>query len=132
MPYLHFREAAALARHAEILIVSCPGGAATHRLIDADVLEELGPDGFLVNVSRGSVVDETALASALARGTIRGAALDVFEAEPLADSPLMSMPNVVLAPHAGSATHETRRTMLRLMLDNVHRVLAGEAPLTPV
>lgn len=132
VPYAYFPDPVALAEQVDILVVSCPGGAATRHLIDARVLAGLGHDGFLVNVSRGSVVDEAALVTALQRGTIRGAALDVFETEPLVDSPLLTMPNCVLSPHAGSATVETRRIMLRLMLDNVHRVLGGEPALTPV
>ncbi|MBN3725114.1 NAD(P)-dependent oxidoreductase [Burkholderia sp. Ac-20379] len=130
--YRWHADAEALAEQSDILIVCCPGGAATHRLIGAAVLERLGPQGFLVNVARGTVVDEAALTAALTSGTIRGAALDVFESEPLADSPLREMANTVLTPHAGSATEETRRTMLRLMLDNVHRVLSGEAALSAV
>lgn len=132
VPYQFFPDTATLARHADILIVSCRGGEATRNLIDQGVLVELGPDGFLVNVSRGSVVDEAALAEALENGTIRGAALDVFATEPLPASPLTALPNTVLTPHVASATNETRQAMLRLALDNIARVLAGEAALTPV
>lgn len=85
-----------------------------------------------MNVSRGSVVDESALVDALANGTIRGAALDVFEVEPLTNSRLTGFSNVVLSPHVGAATEETRRIMLRLALDNIQRVLHGEQALTPV
>ena len=130
--YAFFPDALALAGFADILIVSCRGGDATRHLINADVLRQLGPDGFLVNVARGSVVDEPALIGALESGAIRGAALDVFDTEPLADSPLRALPNTVLTPHVASATTETRRAMMRLALDNIARVLAGEAPLTPV
>jgi lactate dehydrogenase-like 2-hydroxyacid dehydrogenase len=132
VPYEFFREVTALAAHADILVVCCPGGAATRHLINAEVLSQLGPQGYVVNVSRGSVVDEAALVEALTNRSIRGAALDVFESEPLTDSPLTKLPNTVLTPHAGSATEETRRVMLRLALDNIHRVLRGEAALTPV
>ncbi|WP_176079778.1 2-hydroxyacid dehydrogenase [Paraburkholderia tropica] len=132
VPYEYFTNAQELAEHVDILILSCPGGASTHHLINDDVLQKLGPNGFLVNVARGTVVDEAALIRALKNRTIRGAALDVFETEPLVDSPLISFDNVVLTPHAGSATEETRQIMLRLMLDNVHRVLIGENALTPV
>lgn len=132
VPYGFFQDIRALAEYADILMVCCPGGDTTRHLINADVLGLLGPRGFLVNVSRGSVVDEPALIEALATGGIRGAALDVFEAEPLINSPLTQLPNVVLMPHAGSATEETRQTMLRLALDNIHRVLDGQGALTPV
>lgn len=132
VPYTRHDTVAALAAQVDILIVCCPGGPATHHLIDAAVLEHLGRDGFLVNVSRGTVVDEPALVRALESGTIRAAALDVFAAEPLTGSALLRLPNTVLSPHAGSATEETRQAMLRLMLDNVHAVLAGQSALTPV
>ena len=130
-PYRHFPDALALAAEVDIMIISCRGGAATHHLIDARVLDALGA-GWLVNVARGSVVDEAALCRALTDGALRGAALDVFEQEPLGDSPLCRLPNVVLSPHAGSATHETRAAMLQLTLDNLHAVLAGRAAVTPV
>ncbi|MEC5406209.1 2-hydroxyacid dehydrogenase [Paraburkholderia sp. MPAMCS5] len=130
--YGHFSDVQQLAHYADVLILSCPGGPATHHLVNAEVLKCLGSEGFLVNVARGSVVDETALAAALQDGVIRGAALDVFESEPLIESPLLHQANVVLAPHAGSATEETRRTMLRITLDNIHRVLDGHEALTPV
>ncbi|WP_070107304.1 NAD(P)-dependent oxidoreductase [Burkholderia plantarii] len=112
VPHAYFPDAAALAEQVDILVVGCPGGAATRHRVDARVLAGLGQDGFLVNVARGPAVDE--------------AALDVFETAPLVDSPLLTMPNCVRSPHAGSATVETRRIMLRLMLDNVHRVPGGE------
>jgi lactate dehydrogenase-like 2-hydroxyacid dehydrogenase len=121
-----------LAEASDILIVSCPGGPATDHLINAEVLHRLGPQGFLVNVSRGTVVNEVELINALESGVIRGAALDVFEAEPLRDSKLMNMANVVLSPHAGSATEETRASMLRLVLDNINNVVAGKEPISPV
>jgi len=132
LPYGFVAEVGALAEASDILIVCCRGGEATRHLIDAGVLERLGPEGFLVNVARGSVVDEAALTAALAAGRLRGAALDVFETEPLADSPLRRLANTVFSPHAGSATEETRRVMLRLALDNIHRVLAGQPALTPL
>ncbi|WP_244106718.1 NAD(P)-dependent oxidoreductase [Burkholderia anthina] len=132
LQYRYFPDVRELASHVDILIVSCPGGPATRHLIDAEVLTCLGDQGFLVNVARGSVVDEAALVAALESGVIRGAALDVFESEPLADSRLASLSTTVLAPHAGSATSETRHIMLRMTLDNIHRVLDGQEPLTPV
>jgi lactate dehydrogenase-like 2-hydroxyacid dehydrogenase len=114
-----FSDVIELARWADLLIASCPGGRETHHLIDAAVLDALGADGMLVNIARGSVVDEKALVRALERKTIAGAALDVFEDEPLGESPLRGFDQVVLSPHIGSATHETRIAMARLMIENV-------------
>ena len=130
-PYRHFPNALAMAPEVDVMILSCKGGPQTRHLIDAKVLRALGP-GFLVNIARGSVVDEVALVDALTKGALRGAALDVFEHEPLRDSPLVGLPHVLLSPHAGSATAETRAAMLRLTLDNLHAVLDGRAAKTPV
>ncbi|MBU9681880.1 2-hydroxyacid dehydrogenase [Burkholderia gladioli] len=132
LPYAMISDVRELASFADILIVCCPGGDRTRHLIDGVVLSALGSSSFLVNVSRGTVVDEAALIDALENGLIRGAALDVFEKEPLIGSRLTTLSNVVLTPHAGSATEETRHTMLRLALDNIHRVLDGSCALTPV
>ncbi|TBU96363.1 2-hydroxyacid dehydrogenase [Phytopseudomonas dryadis] len=109
----------ALARWADFLVLACPGGAATHHLIDAAVLEALGADGILINIARGSVVDEQALVAALQAGTLGGAGLDVFEDEPRVPEALFEMPNVVLLPHVGSATEETRLAMENLVFDNL-------------
>lgn len=130
--YRYIPDLRELAAAVDILMVCCPGGQETYRLIDAEVMRALGPEGYLVNVSRGSVVDEQALVEALENGRIRGAALDVFEREPLAASPLFALPNTVLTPHVGSATSETRQAMIRLTLDNLHAVLGGNAALTPI
>jgi lactate dehydrogenase-like 2-hydroxyacid dehydrogenase len=132
LPFEWFAQTAELARWSDILIVSCPGGRATHHLIDAAVLDALGQKGLLVNVSRGSVVDEQALVLALERKTIAGAALDVFEEDPLGDSPLRRFDNVVLSPHIGSATHETRLAMAQLTIDNVVSFFSTGKALTPV
>ncbi len=131
VPYRHFPDALAMAPEIDIMVITCRGGAATHHLIDAQVLDALA-SGWLMNLARGSVVDEAALCRALTDGSLRGAALDVFEQEPLGDSPLCRLPNVVLAPHAGSATHQTRAAMLQLTLDNLQAVLDGRAAITPV
>jgi len=131
-PYRHFPDLRSLASAADILFVCVPGGAATRKLIDASVLEALGPEGFIVNISRGTVVDESALIQALKAGTIKGAALDVFNDEPDINPELFNLPNIVLTPHLGSATQETREAMLRLALDNLHAVLSGVPALTPV
>jgi lactate dehydrogenase-like 2-hydroxyacid dehydrogenase len=121
-----------LAAASDVLMVVTPGGPATHRLIDAAVLAALGPKGFLINVARGSVVDETALVAALRTGGIAGAGLDVFEDEPKVPAELMAMENVVLQPHQASATIETRTAMGRLMIDNLLAHFAGTPLLTRV
>jgi lactate dehydrogenase-like 2-hydroxyacid dehydrogenase len=122
----------ALARDSDILIVVAPGGPETTHLVDARVLEALGPAGYLVNVARGSLVDETALLAALETGAIAGAALDVFDNEPDIDPRFCALDNVMLTPHLGSATHETRAAMAQLMLDNVRSWFRSGRALTPV
>lgn len=121
-----------LAQAANFLIVACPGGEATRHLIDAAVLTALGAKGTLINISRGSVVDEAALITALESGTIRGAGLDVFENEPQVPAALMLCENAVLLPHLGSGTHETRRAMGALVVGNLGAHFAGQPLLTPV
>lgn len=121
-----------LAENADYLILTCPGGASTRHLINADVLEALGPTGFLINIARGSVVDEQALIKALQDKTILGAGLDVYQDEPRVPEELIKMDNVVLLPHVGSATHETRKTMGELVVKNLMAHFEGEALLTPV
>ena len=108
-----------LADWADFLVVISAGGPETRHLIDAKVLQALGPQGFLVNVSRGSVVDESALVQALQSGAIAGAGLVVFEDEPRVPQALWALDNVVLLPHVASATHETRRAMGELVLENL-------------
>jgi lactate dehydrogenase-like 2-hydroxyacid dehydrogenase len=121
-----------LAYRSDVLILIAPGGPDTAGMVDAAVLHALGPRGFLINVARGSVVDEEALIRALQNGNIAGAALDVFACEPEADPRLLELDNVVLTPHIGSATHETRLAMARLTLDNLHHFFEGGQVLTPV
>jgi lactate dehydrogenase-like 2-hydroxyacid dehydrogenase len=123
---------ATLARDADILIVVAPGGAGTKHLVDARVLDALGRGGYLVNVARGSLVDERALLAALENGAIAGAALDVFDNEPDIDPRFFALDNVILTPHLGSATHETRAAMAQLMLDNVRSYFRSGRALTPV
>lgn len=113
-----------LARWADFLVIIVPGGAATRRLINAAVLDALGPEGFLVNVARGSVVDEPALVRALKDKRIAGAGLDVFENEPHVPAELMQLDNVVLLPHVASATHETRAAMAQRVFDNLQAFFA--------
>jgi lactate dehydrogenase-like 2-hydroxyacid dehydrogenase len=121
-----------LAKAVHVLIVVAPGGAETKGLVDAAVLEALGPEGILVNVARGSVVDEAALIAALRAGTILGAGLDVFENEPHVPAELAALENTVLLPHVGSASDHTRAAMAQLVVDNVLSWFEGRGPLTPV
>ncbi|MGN6376924.1 MAG: 2-hydroxyacid dehydrogenase [Sphingomonas sp.] len=123
---------AALAAVSDVLIVIVPGGAETRHLVDSAVLEALGPEGVLINVARGSVVDETALVAALQDGTILAAGLDVYEDEPRVPDALIAMDNVVLLPHLGSASAHTRAAMGQLVVDNLVSWFAGRGPLTPV
>lgn len=121
-----------LAAASDVLVVLTPGGAGTEGLVDAAVLDALGPDGYLVNVARGSVVDEPALVTALEEGRIAGAGLDVFADEPHVPEALLRRDDVVLLPHVGSATVQTREAMGRLVLDNVEAFLARGELVTPV
>ncbi len=121
-----------MAKAVDTLIVIVPGGASTAKMINADVLKALGPRGVLINVARGSVVDEPALVAALKSGTILAAGLDVFAAEPNVPDELKAMQNVVLLPHIGSASVVTRNAMDQLVVDNITNWFAGKPPLTPV
>ena len=132
LPHPYFASAAALASEVDFLVVITPGGAGTRKLIDAEVLAALGSKGILVNVARGSVVDEAALIDALERGVIAGAGLDVFEDEPNVPERLRALPQVVLAPHIGSATGQTRQAMADLAFANLKAHFAGERLLSPV
>ena len=131
-PYLFYSSVVALAKAADVLILTCPGGSETERMIDASVLNALGPNGYLVNIARGSVVDESALISALQQNRIAGAALDVFENEPQLNSAFMQLHNMVLSPHIGSATRETRQAMTRLAIDNLEAFFNHRPLLTPI
>ncbi len=130
--FAFYPSAAALAAQVDFLVVITPGGAGTRHLINAEVLQALGPQGYLVNVARGSVVDEVALVQALADGTIAGAALDVYADEPHVPPALWAMKQVVLTPHMASATHQTRQAMADLALANMRAGTAGQPLLTPV
>jgi hydroxypyruvate reductase len=131
-PYTYYPTPAALAAEVDFLMVITPGGAGTKGLINAEVLKALGSNGYLINVARGSVVDETALITALQSNVIAGAALDVFENEPHVPAALCAMSNVVLAPHVASATWQTRRAMADLAFGNLQVHFAGKPLLTPV
>lgn len=132
VPYPYHASLLAMARDVNMIVVVAPGGAATNRIVNADVLTALGPDGVLINVGRGSVVDEEALVNALRTGTIRAAGLDVFEDEPRVPQALVDMPQVVLFPHVGSGSHHTRAAMAKLVVDNLLAFAAGRKALTPV
>lgn len=132
VPYEYHADAGILAVASDVLVVACSANASTRHLVGAEVLDALGPDGWLVNVSRGSVVDEAALIQALEAGRIAGAALDVFENEPQVPEALRTSPKVVLTPHIASATVETRAAMAALVLANLDAVLSGQEPPTPV
>jgi len=132
LPFAFVPSLLALAEASDFLVLITPGGAATRRLIDAPVLKALGPKGFLVNVARGSVVDELALIEALENGTIAGAGLDVFEDEPRVPDRLLALQKVVLTPHIGSATAATRQAMADLAFNNLAAHFAGQPVLTPV
>ena len=131
-PYAYYPTSAALAAEVDFLMVITPGGAGTKGLINAEVLKALGPKGYLINVARGSVVDESALIAALQNNVIAGAALDVFENEPHVPAALCAMSHVVLAPHVASATWQTRRAMADLAFGNLQAHFAGKPLLTPV
>jgi lactate dehydrogenase-like 2-hydroxyacid dehydrogenase len=132
VPYRHYPKLMDMARDVDVLMVITPGGAQTKNLIDAQVLAALGPDGILINMSRGSVVDEPALIKALQQKTILSAGLDVFAREPEVPAELIAMDHVVLFPHLGSASVATREKMDQLVVDNLLAWAAGKPPLTPV
>lgn len=128
----YFSEVADLARWAKILVVACPGGKETEKIVNAGVLEALGPDSYLINISRGSTVDEAALIKALQEGKIAGAGLDVFAEEPKVPAALMEMDQVVLQPHVGSGTRATREAMAKMVTDNVAAWFDKRPLLSPI
>jgi hydroxypyruvate reductase len=130
--YRYAADAVALAASVDVLVVATPGGAETRGLVDAAVLEALGPDGVLINIARGEVVDQPALITALERGRLGAAGLDVFDGEPAVPQALLDHPRCVLTPHVGSATVEARTAMADLVVANLKAGLAGEPLLTPV
>jgi D-3-phosphoglycerate dehydrogenase len=131
-PYEFVPDLVELARRSDYLMVACKGGPETRHLISAAVIDALGPKGTLINVARGSVVDERAMIAALAAGRLGHAALDVFESEPNPAPELLQFPNVIVQPHQGSATVETRTAIGQLMIDNLDAHFAGGPLLTPV
>jgi lactate dehydrogenase-like 2-hydroxyacid dehydrogenase len=130
--YRHYPKLLDMARDVDTLMVIVPGGAATANMINAEVLDALGPNGILINMARGSVVDEPALVKALKDKRIMAAGLDVFAKEPEVPAELMAMDNVVLFPHLGSASVYTRDRMDQLVVDNIAAWASGKPPLTPV
>jgi lactate dehydrogenase-like 2-hydroxyacid dehydrogenase len=130
--YPYYPTVTGLAEACDVLIVITPGGASTRHLIDADVLKALGPTGVLINVARGTVVDEQALIQALKSGTILSAGLDVYEDEPRVPQELIDLEHVVLLPHIASASVHTRNAMGKLVADNLISWFDGKGPLTPV
>ncbi len=131
-PHEYHEDIRALAAASDVLFVATSASAATRGLVDRAVLDALGPRGVLVNVARGSIIDEPALVAALTEGRLGAAGLDVFENEPHVPAALLPLPNVSLAPHVGSATHETRLAMGNLMLANLDAFFAGDPLPTPV
>src|SRR6266851_7711574 len=131
-PYEYVADLVELARQSDFLMVACKGGPETRHLVSAAVIEALGPKGTLINVARGSVVDEPALIAALREGRLGHAALDVFESEPNPSPELLKLSNVIVQPHHGSATVETRTAIGQLMIDNLSVHFAGRPLLTPV
>ncbi|BAV65176.1 2-hydroxyacid dehydrogenase [Sphingobium cloacae] len=131
-PYRYVADRIDFARQSDVIMVATSGGAEAAKLVDGDMLEALGPGGVIVNISRGSVIDEDALVAALADRRIAGAGLDVFAHEPHVPQALFAMDHVVLNPHQGSATVETRQAMADLVLANLDAWFAGEDLVTPV
>ncbi|NCO03134.1 MAG: 2-hydroxyacid dehydrogenase [Alphaproteobacteria bacterium] len=131
-PYTYYSDIEKMAADVDFLILTCPAVPETINLVDANILQALGPRGILINIARGSIVDEPALIKALQNGVIAGAGLDVFANEPHVPVELFPMDNVVLLPHIGSATKETRDKMGRLVIDNIKAHFKGGKLLTPV
>ena len=131
-PFAYYADLEEMAREVDWLVVVAPGSAATRGIVSRAVLAALGPEGALVNVARGSLIDEAALVELLADGRLGGAGLDVFEDEPRVPEPLFAMPNVVLSPHQGSATRKTRAAMGDLVVRNLAAHFAGDPLLTAV
>ena len=132
VPFVFYDDLEAMARDSDWLVVIAPGGAGTNGIVSRKVLEALGPEGRLVNVARGTLIDEPAMVELLQNGGLGGAALDVFENEPEVPEALFALDNVVLSPHQGSATHQTRDAMGALLVANLERHFAGEPLISAV
>ena len=132
LPYLFFSSLLDLVEESDILILTCPGGKSTEKIINTSILQALGPKGYLINVARGSVVNEDDLINALQNKVIAGAALDVFENEPNPKADFLTLSNVLLTPHIGSATQETRQAMTNLAIDNLEAFFNHQSLPTPI
>ncbi|CAN7336474.1 2-hydroxyacid dehydrogenase [Devosia sp. LjRoot3] len=132
VPYIYYNNLEDMARDSDWLVIIAPGGKGTERIVSKKVLEALGPQGMLVNVARGTLVDEPAMVELLQNGGLGGAALDVFEKEPQVPEALLGLDNVVLSPHQGSATNQTRDAMGALLVANLERHFAGEPLISAV
>ena len=132
VPYRYYPSLIDMAKASDVLIVVAPGGPGTRHIVNADVLKALGPDGVLINIARGSLVDEKALIEALRTGKILAAGLDVFENEPNVPEELIALDNAVLLPHVGSASVKTRQAMAECVVENLFAWADGKPPLTPV
>jgi len=132
VPYAYDADLVALAKNSDVLLIVTPGGTATAKLVNAKVLDALGPHGYVVNVARGSVVDEPVLLRYLQEKKIAGAGLAMFEKEPNVPAEFHALDNAVLYPHVASATVETRKAMGDLQVENLHLHFAGKAVKTPV
>lgn len=132
VPYRYYPSLVEMAKASDILIIVAPGGPSTRHIVNAEVLEALGPEGVLINIARGSLVDEKALIGALRTGKILAAGLDVYENEPNVPAELIALPNAVLLPHVGSASVKTRQAMAECVVANIFAWADGKPPLTPV
>ncbi len=132
VPYRYFGDVKSLAEWADFLVVATPGGPGTQHLVNAPVLDALGPRGYVVNIARGSVIDTAALAQALREGRVAGAGLDVYESEPAPPAELLDLDTVVLTPHVGGWSPEAVQASVDRFVENARRHLAGEAPVSPV
>jgi lactate dehydrogenase-like 2-hydroxyacid dehydrogenase len=130
--YQHYPDLIEMATAVDTLVIIVPGGPSTAKMINAEVMKALGPRGVIINVARGSVIDEPAMIAALKSGTIQAAGLDVFAAEPAVPEELRAMQNVLLLPHIGSASVVTRNAMDQLVVDNLNAWFAGKPPLTAI
>ena len=131
-PFLYYPTLLGMARACDILMIAAPGGPDTRHIVNREIIEAVGPDGYIINVARGSLVDQEALTVALRDGKILGAGLDVFENEPDVPAELLALDGAVLLPHVGSASRHTRQAMADLMIGNLKSWLDGKGPLTPV
>jgi lactate dehydrogenase-like 2-hydroxyacid dehydrogenase len=130
-PFLFYPTLIGMARACDILMIVAPGGADTRHIVNREIIDAVGPDGIIVNIARGSLVDQEALISALREGALLGAGLDVFDDEPNVPEALLALDNAVLLPHVGSASRHTRQAMADLMIANLASWLDGKGPLTP-